>query len=55
LPHLTVGKLANKNDFQFALNQTLHFTNSFKTIVNEIVVEEIDEEGKSHIEFKSTL
>jgi 2'-5' RNA ligase len=53
LPHLTIGKLANIIDFQFALNQTLHFTNSFKTIVNEIVVEEIDEEGKSHIELKA--
>lgn len=54
-PHLTVGKLSNRTDFQFALNQTLHFTESFETIVNEIAVEIIDERGLSHIEFRTII
>lgn len=55
LPHLTVGKLANRNDFQRALDQTLHFTESFETTVDKITVETIDDHSISHVEFTVEL
>ena len=54
-PHLTVGRLKNKETFQSAVAETEHFNEIFEATVHEIVVENIDESGKSTMELKIPL
>lgn len=51
LPHLTVGQLSDSKEFEQALMDTKDFTQSFSTIINELQVELIDNEGYSHVDF----
>ena len=50
LPHMTVGSFDNEEEFEIAINETKNIVDSFKTIVNEISVEIIDENEDSIIE-----
>lgn len=50
LPHMTIGNFDNDNDFEKAINETKDIVDSFKTIVNEVNVEIIDENEDSIIE-----
>ncbi|MFL0269333.1 2'-5' RNA ligase family protein [Candidatus Clostridium radicumherbarum] len=50
LPHMTIGNFDNEEKFQIAIKDTRNITDSFKTIVNEISVEIIDENEDSIIE-----
>lgn len=55
VPHLTVGKLNNENEFKEALQETKDFNFLFTFLVNEIAVEIIDEQDQSIIEFTTRL
>jgi 2''-5'' RNA ligase len=55
LPHMTVGSFDNEEDFEEAINETRDIVDSFKTTVNEISVEIIDENEDSIIEFNIPL
>jgi 2'-5' RNA ligase len=55
LPHMTVGNFDNEDDFAMAINETKNIIESFKTIVNEISVEIIDENEDSIIELNIPL
>jgi 2'-5' RNA ligase len=55
LPHMTVGNFNDEEDFEMAINQTKNIVDSFKTIVNEISVEIIDENEDSIIEINIPL
>jgi 2'-5' RNA ligase len=55
IPHLTVGRLTDEHDFQDALVQTEAFSETFDTIVEEIVTEVIDPSGTSTIELRTPL
>lgn len=50
LPHMTIGNFDNDNDFERAMNETKDVADSFKTTVNEVSVEIIDENEDSIIE-----
>ncbi|MBL4937690.1 2'-5' RNA ligase family protein [Clostridium sp. YIM B02515] len=50
MPHMTVGNLEDEEAFKRAINDTKHFSDSFKTIVNKVSVEIIDENEDSIIE-----
>lgn len=50
LPHMTVGSFDNEEEFEMAINETRNIIDSFKTTVNEISVEIIDENEDSIIE-----
>lgn len=54
-PHLTVGRIKDKQKFESALAETEDWNHKFKTTVHEIVVESIDEREKSIIEIKVPL
>lgn len=54
-PHLTVGRMKDQKTLELALAETKHFHEIFETKVHEIVVEQIDENGKSTIELKMPL
>ncbi|GGE51514.1 2'-5' RNA ligase [Pullulanibacillus camelliae] len=54
-PHLTVGRLANKTQFEKAITDTAAFTEEFTTVVKELSVEQIDEANYSHSEFTVKL
>lgn len=55
LPHMTVGNFDNEDDFALAINETKNIIESFKTTVNEISVEIIDENEDSIIELNIPL
>ncbi|WP_027626340.1 2'-5' RNA ligase family protein [Clostridium lundense] len=55
LPHMTIGNFDNEEKFQIAIKDTRNITDSFKTIVNEISVEIIDENEDSIIELNIPL
>jgi len=55
LPHMTVGKFNNEDDFTMAINETRNIIDSFKTTVNEVSVEIIDENEDSMIEVNIPL
>lgn len=55
LPHMTVGCFDNEEDFAMAINETGNIMDSFKTTVNKISVEIIDENEDSIIELNITL
>ncbi|WP_055668653.1 2'-5' RNA ligase family protein [Desnuesiella massiliensis] len=50
LPHMTVGSLHNEEEFEKAINETRNTEDTFKSTVNEISVEIIDENEDSIIE-----
>ncbi|WP_258111578.1 2'-5' RNA ligase family protein [Alicyclobacillus sp. SP_1] len=54
-PHLTVGRVNDKQLFEFALTETENWNEVFQTTVNQVVVERIDEHEKSIIEIKVPL
>lgn len=54
-PHLTVGRVKDKQIFEFALAETEDWNEVFQTTVNQVVVERIDEHGNSIIEIKVPL
>ncbi|GMA61224.1 2'-5' RNA ligase family protein [Alicyclobacillus fastidiosus] len=49
-PHLTIGRINDKQVFQSALEDTAEFSETFETVVLEIVLERIDDTGRSIIE-----
>lgn len=55
LPHMTIGNFDNEEKFQIAIKDTRNITDSFKTIVNEISVEIIDDNEDSIIELNIPL
>ncbi|NKF05722.1 2'-5' RNA ligase family protein [Clostridium gasigenes] len=55
LPHMTVGCLDDNEIFKIATNDTKNIDNCFKTVVNEVSVEIIDENQDSIIELKIPL
>jgi 2'-5' RNA ligase len=55
LPHMTVGSFDNEEEFEMAINETRNINDSFKTTVNEISVEVIDENEDSIIELNISL
>jgi len=55
LPHMTVGNFNNEEYFKMAINETKNIVDSFKTTVNEISVEIIDENEDSIIELNMPL
>lgn len=54
-PHVTVGRLDDKQTFEYAVSETQYMSEIFKTTVHEFVVETIDDSGKSTIELKIRL
>ncbi|MGL5330516.1 MAG: 2'-5' RNA ligase family protein [Peptostreptococcaceae bacterium] len=55
LPHMTVGRFEDEEKFKCAINDTKDIKCKFKSIVNEISVEIIDENEDSIIEFNIDL
>lgn len=55
LPHLTVGRIADNEEFTQAIEDTKNFNYSFETIVDKISVEIIAENDDSIIEFELRL
>jgi 2'-5' RNA ligase len=55
LPHITVGSFESEEDFEMAANETRNIADSFRTTVNEISVEIIDENEDSIIELNIPL
>jgi 2'-5' RNA ligase len=53
--HMTVGKLATKEEVFTALKDLAHIDTSFKTTIDEIAVEIIDIDSSSIIEFTEKL
>ncbi|WP_250160200.1 2'-5' RNA ligase family protein [Caloranaerobacter azorensis] len=51
IPHITVGKVEEIEEFEIALEETEKIQDTFETVVEEICVELIDEDDKSNIEF----
>ncbi|QSO45638.1 2'-5' RNA ligase family protein [Alicyclobacillus mengziensis] len=54
-PHLTIGRLKDKQIFEFALTETENWNEVFETTVHQVVVERIDEHENSIIEMKVPL
>lgn len=55
LPHMTVGNFDNEEKFEIAAKETVNINDSFKTIVNKVSVEIIDENEDSIIEMEIEL
>lgn len=55
LPHMTVGYLEDDESFKIAANETENIVNCFKTLIDEINVEIIDENENSIIELTIPL
>jgi 2'-5' RNA ligase len=55
IPHVTIGRLKNENEFKQALLETKDFDFIFTSTVNEIAVEIIDDQDNSIIEFTTLL
>jgi 2'-5' RNA ligase len=55
LPHMTVGSFDNDEEFHAAIEATQDINDTFKTTVNEISVEIIDENEDSIIEMTISL
>ena len=55
LPHMTVGNFQNEEEFQMATEETKAVVDDFKTIVNTVSVEIIDENEDSIIELEIPL
>lgn len=54
-PHLTVGKIENEEEYKAAIEETGHLKEIFKTTVDTISVEIIDENQDSMIEMEIPL
>jgi len=54
-PHMTVGKIDDREQFEIAVEETKDRTESFKTIINKVSVEIIEENGDSSIEMEADL
>lgn len=54
-PHLTIGRVKDKQIFEFALAETEDWNEVFETTVHQVVVERIDEHENSIIEIKAPL
>lgn len=54
-PHLTVGRLETKENFRSALEETENLNEEFECLVDAIVVERIEQGGKSIVELKISL
>lgn len=50
LPHMTIENFDDDEKFEIAIKETRNINDSFKTIVNEVSVEIIDENEDSNIE-----
>ncbi|RIW33331.1 2'-5' RNA ligase family protein [Bacillus salacetis] len=50
-PHLTVGRLPGTQDFDRALRDTENFNEEFRTVIKKIIIETIEEDGRSNPEF----
>jgi 2'-5' RNA ligase len=55
VPHLTVGCLSDEHSFQNALVETGEFSETFDTIVEEVVTEVIESSGRSVVELRIPL
>lgn len=55
LPHMTVGNFDSKEEFEMAINETKNIVDSFKTTVNVISVEIINENEDSIIEHELNI
>ncbi|TMU86948.1 2'-5' RNA ligase family protein [Bacillus sp. BHET2] len=55
IPHITLGRLGSFEGYQFALDHYKDWEESFQTTVNEIIVEEISEDGRSTVVGKAYL
>ncbi|WP_242863234.1 2'-5' RNA ligase family protein [Caloranaerobacter ferrireducens] len=55
IPHITVGKVEDVEEFEIVLEETEKIQDTFETVVEEICVELIDENDKSNIEFTVKL
>lgn len=55
LPHMTVGKIDDREEFEAALNETKAMTECFEATVRTISVEIIEENGDSTIEMEVDL
>ncbi|MGL4911851.1 MAG: 2'-5' RNA ligase family protein [Romboutsia sp.] len=55
LPHMTVGSFEDDESFKIGINDVENIQDEFKTVVNEISVEIIDENEDSIIEFTIPL
>lgn len=55
IPHLTVGRIKDKQKFEFALAETEDWNHIFESTVHEIVIERIDERENSIIEINVPL
>jgi len=53
MPHLTVGRLGNKAAFLSALDEARKVSNVFQTVIEEVVVYQVD--GEPHIETRVRL
>ena len=51
LPHLTVARLNHEQDLEEALKDTRSFNHRFETQVSQVIVERIEHNGLSKIEF----
>jgi 2'-5' RNA ligase len=55
IPHLTVGRLGDKQSFEHALKETEDFREDFITVINKVTAEIIDEKERSHPEIHYNL
>jgi 2'-5' RNA ligase len=55
IPHLTVGRLTEEHSFQNALVELEEFSETFDTIIEEVVTEVVDSSGRSVIELRTPL
>ena len=55
LPHMTVGKIEDKEQFEEAVEETRNITDCFATTITAVSVEIIEENGDSTIEMEIPL
>ncbi len=54
-PHVTLGKMSDFDTYQKAVNETKGFDETFRTRVNKINIEIIDESEDSNLDFSVSL
>lgn len=55
IPHITVGQVETKNEFNKVVEVTINYDSVFTAEVSQIIVELIDYEDRSSIEFYYNL
>jgi 2'-5' RNA ligase len=55
IPHLTVGRCEDDASWQRALAETEAITERFETVVDELVLERIEADGRSVVEWRVSL